>query len=493
MNKKHLITLSMAGILVLSLGTVAHSVAAEEEEGQNPMMNFIGDYAAGRAQAHIECTGMEGGQITINWGSSAWENTEWIMTGVLDTDTLTLDYTDGIRTDYVYDEDGNETGTIVYENGSGSFQFDEDLTFTWTDEMEDAGKDLVFEWSFVAPDYTFTTEDGVLTIEAPSAEWAVQEDEKHWFVISDGDDMITIDHLRNGENLPSVSIADEDYEAVYHAFVSTKDEVFVVKAAAVEAESLENLMRSVGTIQINEFGTKTALEAAETESAFIIQAVNEKRYVTVGTLNVREGYSAESRRLGTLVKGTEVEVTGIVMKDGKDYGWSQIKFNGGTAYVSSQFLTATKPEEAAATPTPTPATTPEAVTPTPAAEPENPDAEPAVEPVEPAEPETPDAEPETEPADEPEAEPEPEEPAEPEYDDEITLINRDRDEIKVYHYVNDPETVWHDEEGHVYNRREGMAPLFIREDDESEWSDHVEYWEEVEAAEAEQQNDPEGE
>ncbi len=38
-----------------------------------------------------------------------------------------------------------------------------------------------------------------------------------------------------------------------------------------------------------------------------------------------------------------VEVTGIVRKNGRDYGWYRISYNGGAAYVSAKHLSSKKP------------------------------------------------------------------------------------------------------------------------------------------------------
>ena len=47
------------------------------------------------------------------------------------------------------------------------------------------------------------TQDGVLSILVPNDQWHVMTDASHWFVISDGENSITIDHLANGETLPA--------------------------------------------------------------------------------------------------------------------------------------------------------------------------------------------------------------------------------------------------------------------------------------------------
>lgn len=67
--------------------------------------------------------------------------------------------------------------------------------------------------------------------------------------------------------------------------------------------------------------------------------VNEKVYSTTDGLNVRK--SANGAIIGSLSKGDEVTRTGI-----GNQGWSRIKLsNGTTAYVSSSYLTKTKPAE----------------------------------------------------------------------------------------------------------------------------------------------------
>lgn len=67
--------------------------------------------------------------------------------------------------------------------------------------------------------------------------------------------------------------------------------------------------------------------------------VNEKVYSTTDGLNVRK--SANGTIIGSLSKGDEVTRTGI-----GNQGWSRIKLsNGTTAYVSSSYLTKTKPAE----------------------------------------------------------------------------------------------------------------------------------------------------
>lgn len=68
-------------------------------------------------------------------------------------------------------------------------------------------------------------------------------------------------------------------------------------------------------------------------------SVNQTVYAT-NEVNVRSSYSASSNSLGSLKKGEYVTRIGVGSN-----GWSKVQFNGATAYISSTYLTTTKPEE----------------------------------------------------------------------------------------------------------------------------------------------------
>ena len=116
-------------------------------DGQNPVMNFIGDYQCDRARAHVECIGDDGAQITIEWGGSAWELARWEIVGALDLDTLTVDYSGCTKSILVYGDDGElKSEDVEYEDGTGTIVFHDDGTFTWHDDKSEYGEDMLFEW-----------------------------------------------------------------------------------------------------------------------------------------------------------------------------------------------------------------------------------------------------------------------------------------------------------------------------------------------------------
>lgn len=65
--------------------------------------------------------------------------------------------------------------------------------------------------------------------------------------------------------------------------------------------------------------------------------VNETVYATT-SVNVRSSYSADSDKVGSLSSGASATRTGV-----GDNGWSRIVYGDSVAYVSSDYLTTTKP------------------------------------------------------------------------------------------------------------------------------------------------------
>ena len=114
------------------------AVGGTEEDGQNPVMNFVGAYQCGRAHALVECDGADGARITIEWGSSAWELTRWVITGPLDPEALTLDYTGCVMTVLTWNDEGELADeTVVYEDGTGRVTFGGDGSFTWREDRSE--------------------------------------------------------------------------------------------------------------------------------------------------------------------------------------------------------------------------------------------------------------------------------------------------------------------------------------------------------------------
>ena len=101
-----------------------------------------------------------------------------------------------------------------------------------------------------------------------------------------------------------------------------------------------------GAEQVGEVGETEAPETPEVETpveaepTYSFTSVNETVYAT-STVNIREGFSADTDKVGSLGKGQSIKRVGIGTGDAE--GWSQVEFNGQTAYISSEYLSTVKP------------------------------------------------------------------------------------------------------------------------------------------------------
>lgn len=121
--------------------------ASANVDGQNPVMNFIGTYTCDRAVMTIRCEGKTDAEITVKWSGSASTYAAWGMTGTLNTETLTVDYTDCQKTGFELDSEG----LIVkenreYTNGKGRIIFNDGGTITWEDDEENIADGMIFKF-----------------------------------------------------------------------------------------------------------------------------------------------------------------------------------------------------------------------------------------------------------------------------------------------------------------------------------------------------------
>ena len=123
------------------------AVFEEDADWQNPVMNFVGEYQCDRAHATVQCFGNDEALITIEWAGSAAELARWDITGRLDPETLTIEYTGCTKSHVVYNENGDvESQEPEYEDGSGTIVFNDYGSFTWHEDQSETGEDMVFEW-----------------------------------------------------------------------------------------------------------------------------------------------------------------------------------------------------------------------------------------------------------------------------------------------------------------------------------------------------------
>lgn len=109
--------------------------------------DFIGIWAekiAGRGVIEIRKGDAEGAyNITIHWGSSAFESYNWTMTAAAEEGPV-LRYNDCKLIDLLFTSENESTETVVYENGKGTFSLLSTYELVWNDETGHAADDTVF-------------------------------------------------------------------------------------------------------------------------------------------------------------------------------------------------------------------------------------------------------------------------------------------------------------------------------------------------------------
>ena len=192
----------------------------------------------------------------------------------------------------------------------------------------------------------FTASNGVLSIELPNANWKEVADPAKWIALSDGSNVITIEHFANGEALPNISVADDHYINVYEAAFSTQNEVFIVTGSVVNEAQIPDVCNAIMSLKVLKYDTKQAVKKEVPQvKEFTVVPADMTVYVTAGTLNVRNACSTEASLIGGLVYGDSVKVTGIVQRNGQNLGWYQIAYGAGNGYISANFVSEKAPEK----------------------------------------------------------------------------------------------------------------------------------------------------
>ena len=115
--------------------TESKTEKAPEETG-SPVQRYSGKYGNGRCTIEVIGVANNTVEIHVYWSSSAFEHSEWTMTGNFDEAGKTVKYSDCVKQTITFTEDGSESTTVTeYKNGNGSFTFNGN-TVTWNDAQE---------------------------------------------------------------------------------------------------------------------------------------------------------------------------------------------------------------------------------------------------------------------------------------------------------------------------------------------------------------------
>lgn len=185
--KKSISAFLIFALLVLSLAGCGNTPAADSapdavetqdaadtqlpaaDDGQNPVMNFIGVYSTEYSgEALVEADGMENARITVTYAGSPWFHTQTVMSGRFDPETLTMEFSNATLTEFTYNSDGSvDEEKVSYSDGKGRAVFSyDDNTLTITEEFPSGDYETVYVWGPSSDMKTVTDPDHYASVTA---------------------------------------------------------------------------------------------------------------------------------------------------------------------------------------------------------------------------------------------------------------------------------------------------------------------------------------
>lgn len=149
--------------------TTTTTTAEIINDGQNPAMNFIGNYYGGRACITVEPEGTNGANITVVWGSSYNTKAVWTMSGTFDEEATSIVYYNGYKKMITLNEKGDIISEeILLTDCKGIFVFSYDGV-TWDDFEEHIADGMVFKYGSSVEDVCTTIFPGEIVETVPEA------------------------------------------------------------------------------------------------------------------------------------------------------------------------------------------------------------------------------------------------------------------------------------------------------------------------------------
>jgi hypothetical protein len=140
---KKTIALLLACILCLALFAACGKTETPAEPQENADVSLAGDYMNDRCSVTIAEDGENGFAITAYWGETAKDGFNWTLTGTYDAAAKRINYTDAKKESVTYTDVGVfDVNEVVFENGTGYIQVNDDGSLTWNDAQD---ADMAFE------------------------------------------------------------------------------------------------------------------------------------------------------------------------------------------------------------------------------------------------------------------------------------------------------------------------------------------------------------
>ena len=216
----------------------------------------------------------------------------------------------------------------VHEEGTGA-------------ELKDASI-VDIGWYFTDGPRTVISPDGVLSIRMAGLLWKMIEDPDGRFVYTDGGNAVAIRHVSNGDSIPKVQIASDNYPEIYQVYYSSKNEVFIVTGYVKYIDANTTIRETIESVKLLREDSKHAVPTQPAHT-FEVRDASGTMYISAEEASVYSNYNTSSDVVVVLRKDDEVQVTGVVFCDGKEYGWSRVVYDGREGYINTSMLTGTAP------------------------------------------------------------------------------------------------------------------------------------------------------
>lgn len=192
-----------------------------------------------------------------------------------------------------------------------------------------------------APPSTETvSNNGIVSLVLPDQSWVELPSASSAAFFSSGDCSIAVDIYEIGADLPTLLTTDDHHAMIYQTSTATKSYVILATGYVDEQYDFAGIRDSINSMSIAmEQITDNAVHKKAPEPEFTVEDASYAAWVTSSALNVREEPGTDGAVIGEISYGTKVEVTGTVMKDGEEFGWVRIDYDGGDGFVSEKFLT----------------------------------------------------------------------------------------------------------------------------------------------------------
>ena len=274
---KKLIAIILA--LILALGCAA---GAEEASMPAEAAAYEGVWQCDRATVSMDWE-EEGFRVLITWGSSAWEHTEWQYSCYYHEEDNTLAAVPfGIRTDYVYGDDGELVSAAeIYNDGDAVFSLDAEGYLIWEDQKENAGDGMRFEKLPEEPAVlTFATIGDAMNAEGYTG--IACGDDEHYVVVAELDGTylrVVADVDEEARRLSEATLEYVDADTLEAAFAAYNAYIETLPVAYEEEITAQPLSRE----ELDALAGKTLLEVEEAgyESSSSEMGENDEAIYTV--------------------------------------------------------------------------------------------------------------------------------------------------------------------------------------------------------------------